>query len=156
MELVRADADFGAHAEFAAVGEPRGGVPVDRGGIHRGQEIFRRGGILRDDAVAVSRSILVDVSCGSLGGRDQPAGNVEAEIFVVKLFFLAFGRGRIEFPPGGIAVDGDAFGLAEGPDSGDEFGGDLFIDDLFHALKLFFCECFSVREVKSGTLGILI
>src|ERR1700761_8462953 len=35
-DLVGADTDLGAHAEFATVGETGAGVPINSGGIHAG------------------------------------------------------------------------------------------------------------------------
>src|SRR4051812_7252836 len=49
VQLLGGDADLGAEAELAAVGESGGGVHQDRGGIDAGDEVGdRRGGIADD------------------------------------------------------------------------------------------------------------
>src|ERR1019366_8980901 len=60
-DLVSADADLGAHAELAAVGEAGRGVPINRGGIHLAEELPRSRLIPRHDAVGVRRAVMVDV-----------------------------------------------------------------------------------------------
>ena len=60
-DLVGADADFRAHAEFAAVGEARARVPINRRGIHFGQKLFRVRFVFCDDAVRMRRAVMVDV-----------------------------------------------------------------------------------------------
>src|SRR5687768_16993181 len=59
--LVRADADLGAHSELAAIGEARGSIPINRRRIHLGEELFRMRFVLRNDAVGVRGSVMVDV-----------------------------------------------------------------------------------------------
>lgn len=49
MQLLRADADFGAKAEFKAIGEARRRVDVDSGRIDGGLEGSRSGLVFRDD-----------------------------------------------------------------------------------------------------------
>src|SRR5665213_2572229 len=60
-DFVRADADLRAHAEFAAVGEARARVPINRRRIHFGQELLRVRLVLRHDAVRVRRAVKIDV-----------------------------------------------------------------------------------------------
>ena len=67
-DFVGADADFGAHAEFAAVSEARGGVPIDGGGIDFGQEFFGGGFVAGDDAIRVGGAVSIDVANG---GSDE-------------------------------------------------------------------------------------
>src|SRR6185437_9425888 len=60
-DFVSADADFGAHAKFAAIGEARGGIPINRGGIDLVQKLFGASFVRCDDAVRVRRAIMIDV-----------------------------------------------------------------------------------------------
>src|SRR5205823_14399241 len=64
--FVGADANFRAHAEFAAIGKSGRGVPIDRGGIHFGKELLRMRLVARDNAVRVRRAIMIDVIDGLL------------------------------------------------------------------------------------------
>src|SRR5216684_9427034 len=50
-DLVGADADFGAHAKFAAVGEASGGIPINGGGIDFVEELFCARRVLCDDEI---------------------------------------------------------------------------------------------------------
>ena len=54
MQLVRADSDFRSESELSAVGEPGGGIDINRSGVDFIQEFFRMLRIVRQDAVAVS------------------------------------------------------------------------------------------------------
>jgi hypothetical protein len=53
VEFVRADADFRAHAEFAAVGELRGRIVQHDGAVDPGQKPLCRAGVVGDDALGV-------------------------------------------------------------------------------------------------------
>ena len=64
MELVGGDADLGAEAELAAVGEAVGDVVEDAGGIDRAEETLRGGFVGGDDGVGVVRAVAVDVGDG--------------------------------------------------------------------------------------------
>src|SRR6266478_6276514 len=59
--FIGADADFCAHTELSAVGKPRRGIPINRGRIDFIQKFFRMGIIASDDAVGMSRTIMVDM-----------------------------------------------------------------------------------------------
>ena len=61
VHAARRDADLGAEAEFAAIGElGRGIVQHDRG-IDLFQEALGRGGVLGDDAIGVMRAVALDM-----------------------------------------------------------------------------------------------
>src|SRR4051812_17251183 len=83
MQLAGGNADFGAHAELAAVGELGGGVPQHDAAVHVVEEGLRRGGILGHDAVGVVRAVAVDVV--DRGGRavHHANGNDRIQIFSV-------------------------------------------------------------------------
>ena len=57
MHAARGDADLGAEAEFAAIGELRRGVVQHDGAVDLRQEPRGGGLVLRDDAVGVVRAI---------------------------------------------------------------------------------------------------
>src|SRR5262245_52263206 len=78
--FVRADADLGAHAEFAAVGKARAGVPINGSAVHFGEESMRGGFVLRDDAIAVGAAITVDMLDGGPNAIHNP--NVEDVIVI--------------------------------------------------------------------------
>src|SRR5690606_27821389 len=61
VELVGADADLRAEAEFEAVVEPRAGVDHHRRRIDLPDEPLRRGQVPGDDRVRVARAVTVDV-----------------------------------------------------------------------------------------------
>jgi hypothetical protein len=65
-DFVGADADFGAHAELATVGEAGGGIPIDGGGIDFGEELAGGDSVAGDDAVGVSGAVVIDVFDGLL------------------------------------------------------------------------------------------
>src|SRR5262245_32676006 len=60
-DLVRADADLGAHAEFAAIGETGGSIPIDRRRIDLKQELPRVLLAFCDDAIGMRRTVAIDV-----------------------------------------------------------------------------------------------
>src|SRR6476469_8600789 len=65
MHTAGGDADFGAHAELAAVGELRRGVVEDDGAVDFGHELVGRGLIRRDYRIGVMRAVMFDViDCG--------------------------------------------------------------------------------------------
>ena len=61
VEFVGGDADLGAEAEFAAVGEAVGDIVENAGGVDRAQEAFGGGLVFGDDGVGVMRAVGVDV-----------------------------------------------------------------------------------------------
>ena len=60
MQPVGADADLGAEAELEAVGEARGGVGEDRGGIDLREEALGRAFVARDDRLREPRAMARD------------------------------------------------------------------------------------------------
>ena len=81
MELVRADADFRPHAELTAVRETCRSVPVDGSRIDIVEEIAGVFLILRDDRIAVPRTLPVDVIDCRFKGRNDLRGNDQIEVF---------------------------------------------------------------------------
>src|SRR6516162_3728724 len=61
VELLGGVADLGAHAEFAAVGEPCGRVDVHARRVHAELERMRGLGVAGDDRLRVPRAPAVDV-----------------------------------------------------------------------------------------------
>ena len=57
VEFVGGDADLRAEAEFAAIGEARAGIPIDRRAVHLGEEALGGRLVRGDDAVAVMRAV---------------------------------------------------------------------------------------------------
>src|SRR6202051_1143984 len=70
------DADFGAEAELAAVGDLRRGVVQRDRRIPFGQEFFRRGFVRGDDRVGVMRAIALDMIDRRIDAVD-PAGGAD-------------------------------------------------------------------------------
>src|SRR6266704_4407872 len=60
-DFVGANSNLRAHAELAAVSEPRRGIPIDGGGIDLIQELFRARLIASNDAIGMGRAIFADV-----------------------------------------------------------------------------------------------
>src|SRR5580704_1507216 len=75
VKLVGADADLGAHAELGAVRKLRGRIVQHDGAVDLGEKLLGRGGILRDDAVGMLRTITRDVSDGCIEAVDYAHGN---------------------------------------------------------------------------------
>src|SRR3954465_131720 len=67
VQLLRRVADLGAHAELAAVGEPRRRVDVDARGIDAQLERASGRGVAGDDRLRMTRAVRVDVLDGLLG-----------------------------------------------------------------------------------------
>lgn len=64
VQLLSADAHLGSEAEFAAVGESGGRVPIDRSGVNLTEELSSASFIGSDNRIGVFGRILVDVSDG--------------------------------------------------------------------------------------------
>src|SRR6516162_476130 len=63
-DFVSANADFSSHAKLGAVSEPRRGVPIHRGGVYFVKKLASGEFVARDDAVRVSRTVMIDVLDG--------------------------------------------------------------------------------------------
>src|SRR5262245_47985990 len=63
-DLIRADADFGAHPEFATISKARRCVPIHGCGIDFVQELLRAVFVRSDDRVRVRRTVMIDVTDG--------------------------------------------------------------------------------------------
>ena len=61
VHLAGGDADLGAHAELAAVGELGRGVVEDDGAVDLGEEAIGRRLVVGDDGVGVVRAVALDV-----------------------------------------------------------------------------------------------
>ena len=64
MELPRAHANLGAKTITETVRKTRGTIAVNTRRIHHLQEVFRRLVILREDAIRMMRTKLIDMICG--------------------------------------------------------------------------------------------
>ena len=69
-QLLRRYANLGTKAELGSVGERRGGVPVDAGGIDMLLEAAGGRFVLGDDGLAVARAVAVDVGQGLVERAD--------------------------------------------------------------------------------------
>ena len=70
MQAPGGDADFRAHAEFAAVGELRRGVVQHDSAVEAGEEALGGGAVVGDDAIGVLRAISADVRDGAIDAVD--------------------------------------------------------------------------------------
>src|SRR5260221_11561005 len=61
VKLLRADPDLGAEAEAEAVREARARVVKDARGVDLGHEALRRGIVVGDDRVRMTRAVALDV-----------------------------------------------------------------------------------------------
>src|SRR4029077_17870551 len=75
VEAAGGDADLGAEAELAAVGELGRGVVQDDGGIDLVQEFLRRGAVLGHDRVGVVRAEALDMSDRIVHAVDDLGGD---------------------------------------------------------------------------------
>ncbi len=108
MKFIRADADFRAEAQFAAVVEARAGVDHHRRRIDRRRETPRRRQIVGDDRVGVARTVTVDVGDRLLQPFHHLDGQNEIEKLGREIFFRG-GRGVGDVAPGdGAAAQLDA------------------------------------------------
>ena len=87
MEHLGADADLCAKAKLKAVRKSGRCVDIDRGGIHLIEELFRMFMIGRQNAVAVSGSVLVDVGDRLVNGIYGPYSEFQCQIFTVPVLF---------------------------------------------------------------------
>jgi len=103
VDFVSGDADFGAEAEFSAVGEAGGGVVEGAGGVDLELEF---GGVCfvgGDDAVAVFGGVVVDVGDGGVEVGDDFYGEDEVEVFGVVVVLCCFGEGDVVFAEDGVS-----------------------------------------------------
>ena len=87
MEFLGRDADLGAEAELAAVGEGRRDVDVDACRIDPPGELPGRFGVLGDDGFAVARGVAGDMREGFVKGADGPHGQLVVEEFGPEVLF---------------------------------------------------------------------
>src|SRR4029077_18380123 len=99
------DADLGAEAELAAVGELRRGVVQHDRRIHFAQEFFRRGFVLGDDRIGVMRAIALDMGNRGIDAVDHAGGDDGVEIFGAPIGFARRLDPAVDGPDGGIATD---------------------------------------------------
>src|SRR5437667_10542988 len=72
MEFPGGDADLGAEAKLAAIGELRRGVVQHDRGINLVEEFFRGFGILGHDCIGVMRAVIVDMRDRLFDAIDDP------------------------------------------------------------------------------------
>ena len=94
MQLLGGNPHLAAQAELPAVGEAGGGVPVDGGAVHPGQEGVGRSLVAGDNGLGVSGGVGSDVAHGLLQAVHHPDGQDVVQKFGVKVG-----------GPGGGAVD---------------------------------------------------
>ena len=92
------DADLGAEAELAAIGELRRGVVQDDRRIDLGEEALRRRLILGDDGIGVVRAVGLDMRDRRVEPVDDAHGDDGVEIFGAPIL-LARRRRRADRPP---------------------------------------------------------
>ena len=90
VEFLGADSDFGAVAEFEAVGEAGGGVDVDYSCIDFVQEFLGMGVVVGDDCFGVFCVVVVDVCNRFVDGRDGFDGHDVVEILFSPVLFCRF------------------------------------------------------------------
>src|SRR5690242_6805300 len=83
MELAGGDADLGAEAEFAAIGELRRGVVQNDRRIDLGEESRGRLVVAGEDAVGMLRAVLADVVHRAVDTVDHARRDDRVEIFSV-------------------------------------------------------------------------
>src|SRR5689334_1226094 len=83
VELVGADADFGAQAVLAAVGEARARVDHDAGAVDAGGELLDGEGVGGEDGVGVVGAVVVDVRDGLVDRVDDFHADDVGEVFLV-------------------------------------------------------------------------
>lgn len=83
VELAGADADLGAEAVAKAIGEARGAVVEDVGGVDFGEEARGGGGVLGEDGVSVVRAVLFDVAERGVERVDDADGEDQAGVLGV-------------------------------------------------------------------------
>ena len=87
VELVGGDADLGAEAELATVGEAGGDIVKHAGGIHGAEEMLGHGVIRCDDAIGVVGAVGVDVIYCFCSRTDDLDGEDEVEVFRTPVLF---------------------------------------------------------------------
>src|SRR4051794_34573559 len=83
VEFVGADADLGAQAVLAAVGEAGAGVDDDRGAVDAGGEALDGAGVGAEDRVGVMRTVVVDVVDGGVDRVDDFDADDVGEVLLV-------------------------------------------------------------------------
>src|SRR5579863_7682982 len=81
MQPAGGDADLGAKAELAAVGELRRGVVQHDRRIHLAQKFLRRLLVFGDDRIGVMRAVALDMRDRTIHTVDHTGGEEGVEIF---------------------------------------------------------------------------
>src|SRR3954470_24137268 len=89
-DFIRADADFRAHAELAAIGKAGGSIPIHGGGVDFGEELVRAGLVAGHNGVGVGRAVMTNMLDG-LGEVIHDA-NIEDVVVVFGEKILVGGR----------------------------------------------------------------
>ena len=90
--FVGADADFGAHTEFATIGESGGGIPVNGGGIDFSEEQVCGVGVAGDDAIGVGGAVVIDMGDGRVDVRNDL--EIQYEVVVLGEIVLIIGGAK--------------------------------------------------------------
>src|SRR5690606_12787667 len=122
------DADFGAHAELAAVGELGGGVVHHHRAVDRGHEAAGGLGVLGQDRVGVVAGVRVDPGDALVEAVDDLHAGDGVEVLGVPVFLgrgldPVVGRDRLGVAAQS-AVGGHGFG-----ELGDDFASNRAVDD---------------------------
>ncbi len=128
MEFVGGDADLGAEAVFATVGEAGGGVDEDAGGVDFGGEFFGGGEVGGDDGVGVLAGVFGDVGDGFVD-----RGDLFDSDDIVEEFGAPVGIGGefrvLQQAEGELVGAHFNFFLTEGGgDAGEDFCGDVLVN----------------------------
>ena len=99
------DADLGAQAKLAAVGEARAGVGVHGRGIDRIQEALASIRVLGDDGLGVHRAVAVDVRDGLVLVRHDLHAHLERQVLTAPVL-LSRGNVVIALDKPGIGACG--------------------------------------------------
>ena len=128
MDLVGADADFGAQAELAAVVEAGAGVDHHGGAVDLGDEPLGGGEVGRDDRLGVAGAVAGDVGDGIVEGVDNGDRQDLVEILRVPVGRLGGLHVWDELPGGRVAAKLDPSLKSASAAMGRKYGGDRAMD----------------------------
>ena len=130
MEFLGGNADLCAVAEFAAVGEPGGGVHIDHSRIHSTLELLGNVQVTGDDALGVFGAVLGDMRHCILQAVCHLDGDlIVVEFRVVQFFGHRLNRIAQNLPGLFVAVNGHIVRTERRLHSGQNLCGNVLMDD---------------------------